>query len=144
VRAGKGTGAANSEHLLPTDTDIRRLAGELVYRSVLDIRTVVRGLIARSISDGNVWTATLRSHTISAQVYARGGEAYLAVGAEGFFDPRILAVILNAVPGVAAEDWIPEPKGVFGIEPRTGEILYSTLISPETQRAILDQFIDEP
>jgi hypothetical protein len=58
------------------------------------------------------------------------GEAYLAIGAEGFFDPRILAVILTAVPGIAPDDWIPEPKGAFGLEPRLGEILYSTLIPP--------------
>lgn len=143
TRAGKGTGAASSAHLLPADIDIRRLAGELVYRSVLGIRTVVRGLIARSIRNGEVWTATLSSHTISARVQAREGEAYLAIGAEGFFDPRILAVILAAVPGVAPDDWIPEPKGVFGLEPRLGEIVYSTLIPPDAQRAILDEFTDD-
>jgi hypothetical protein len=143
TRAGKGTGAATSTHLLPADIDIRRLAGELVYRSVLGIRTLVRGLIARSIRNGEIWTATLRSHTISARVHARDGAAYLAIGAEGFLDPRILAVILAAVPGVASDDWIPEPKGAFGLEPRPGEILYSTLIPPEAQQAILDEFPDD-
>ena len=143
VRAGSGTGAASSAHLLPANVDIRRLAGELVYRSVLGVRMVVRGLIARSIRDGKAWTATLISHTISARVHAQDGEAYLAVGAEGFFDPRILAVILAAVPGVAPADWIPEPKGAFGLEPGPGEILYSTMIPPDAQTMILDEFPGE-
>jgi hypothetical protein len=81
TRAGRGTGMATSTHLLPVEIDIRRLAGELTYRSVLGIRRVVRGLIARSIRDGEVWAATLRSHTISARIQARDGEAYLAIGA---------------------------------------------------------------
>jgi hypothetical protein len=38
---------------------------------------------------------------------------------------------------------MPEPKGIFGLEPRPGEILYSTLIPPDAQRAIMDEFADQ-
>jgi hypothetical protein len=143
LRAGKGTGDASSIHLLPTDIDLRRLNGELGTQTVLGIKRVVCGLIARSIRDGKIWTAVLSHHKISAIVQARDGEAYLAIGAEGFFDPNLLAVIFAAVPGVAAEDWLPEPKGAFGIQPQPGQILYSAMIPPEFQSRIVDDFLED-
>ncbi|WP_326561270.1 hypothetical protein [Micromonospora sp. NBC_01796] len=142
-REGKGTGTTSSAHLLPADVDIRRLRAELAVRVTLQIRQVVRKLIAGSIQNGKTWIATLSGHKISALVRAKDGEAYLAVAAEGFMDPKMLAIILNAVPHLDADDWLPEPEGIFGIVPQPAQIIFSAIISAATQTAIMDEFSDD-
>lgn len=143
TRAGRGTGSTSSGHLLPAEVDIRRLRAELAVQVTLGINTVVRKAIAASIKTGKVCTATFSHHRIAALVRARDGEAYLAVTAEGFIDPRLLAVILGSVPHVAHSDWLPEPQGEFGIEPEPGQIVYSTIVSAASQAAMMEEFSGE-
>ena len=38
------------------------------------------------------------------------------------------------------DDWLAEPGGAMGIEPRTGQIIYSAMIPADTQAAILDEY----
>ena len=90
-RAGKGSGRVSSQHLLPTDVDLRRLQAELAVRVVIGIRDIVCRLAANSIRDGKAWSARLQRHEISVLVRARDGEAYIAVVAEAFIDPIVRA-----------------------------------------------------
>ncbi|MGC4805251.1 hypothetical protein [Micromonospora sp. DT233] len=143
TRAGRGTGSTSSEHLLPADVDIRRLEAELAVQITLSIRRVVRKVIAASIKTGRACAATFTHHRIAALVRARDGEAYLAVTAEGFIDFRLIAVILGSVPHVAHSDWLPEPQGVFGINPEPGQITYSTMVSAASQAEIMEEFSGE-
>jgi len=57
AREGKGKTGVSSRHLLPRDIDYKRLSAELALRMVLSIRRVVRELIARSLGDGQLWSA---------------------------------------------------------------------------------------
>jgi hypothetical protein len=142
-RRGRTTGGPSSVHLLPADIDMKRLSAEAAAQTVLSIKKLVCGLIARSISTGKTWRGELRRHTVSATVRAQDGEAYLLISAEGFLDSSLLAVILAAVPGVDPTEWLPEPKGVFGFEPAPGQILYSTMISAAAQAGIVAAFLPD-
>lgn len=99
---------------------------------------VVR-LIATSLRSGHVAVAEFREHRIKALVRTSGGhEAYLAIIAEGVPDPQIFALLLDCVPGVAADDWQPEPSPLAEMNPASGEIIWSTLFPSEIASAILD------
>lgn len=110
LRHGKGTGGPDTSHLLPQDLDADRLAAEAAVLTVQATRHVVLDLVARSLQDGKPYTAMLSHHKVTALVRApEGEEAYLAVAAEGFIHPEIIALIISAVPGVNDDDWQPEP-----------------------------------
>jgi hypothetical protein len=63
----------------------------------------------------------MTGYQISAAVKATDGEAYLAICAEGWHDPRMIAMILDSVPSVPPVDWLPEPGSVFNLEPTDGQ-----------------------
>jgi len=101
-------------------------------------RMVVR-LIVASLKSGHFAVAEFRKHRIKALVRAANGhEAYLAIIAEGVPDPQVFALLLDCVPGVAADDWQPEPSTVANMSPASGEIIWSTLFPSEVATAILD------
>jgi hypothetical protein len=138
TRAGKGYGKVSSTHLLPKRVDLERLEAEIATEAVVSTRRIVCDLIASSLKDGKLWSATLTGHEIKAGVRTKDGEAYLAIFAEGFPDARMIAVILNSVPYMTADDWLAEPGGAMGIAPKVGQIIYSAIISAAAQTAILD------
>jgi hypothetical protein len=143
ARRGKGQQGVSTGHLLPVEIDYKRLSAELAVQSVLSIQRVVRGLIAKSLNDGKLWTASTSEHEITAGVQASDGEAYLAISAEGFFDARTIAVILASVPHMAKADWMAEPGGAMGIHPEPGQIIYSAMIPATAQAAILEEFSND-
>lgn len=143
-RAAKGQEAAtDSSGLLPNALDAKRLELEEALAATQQIRALVQRLVARSLRTGKIWTAELEQHEVSAHVKATDGSAYLIVCAEGFFNPPIIAVILDSIPGVPRDDWLAEPGGAVGIEPQPGQIIYSTMIDTDVQQWILSQHPDE-
>ncbi|WP_433165461.1 hypothetical protein [Kribbella sp. CA-247076] len=143
VRAGSGTGKVSTHHLLPQDIDYKRLRGETAHQVTEGIRRLTRRLIYLSLTTGGVASAELTGHVLKACVRAEAQEAYLAIVAEGFIDPKILAVILASVPHVNAADWQVEPDGAMGVIPAYGQIVYSTIIPPEAQAMIIELCADE-
>jgi hypothetical protein len=116
-----------------------RLKAETAALAVEATHAIVLSLVAGSLLDGNAYTAILSEHVITALVRAEdGGEAYLAIAAEGFIRPRMIALILSAVPGISESDWQAEPGGVSDIKPRAGQIIWSTMIPPNVQARILE------
>lgn len=136
-RAGKGSGGPSSSGLDPADVDFRRWFAESVARAEVRLRVVVREAIARSAGDGRLWTVSVPGYVVGALVRCEEGESYLAITAEGFYDPRIVAVLLAAVPGVRAEEWVAEPGPVLGIEPAAGQVVFSTMLAPDVLAALL-------
>lgn len=101
-------------------------------------RMVIR-LISMSLKNGHLAIAEFRKHRIKALVRASNGhEAYLAIIAEGVPDPEMFALLLDCVPGIAADDWQPEPSPLAEMNPGSGEIIWSTLFPSEVASAILD------
>lgn len=140
-RHGRGTGASSTAHLLPQPIDWQRLEAELAALAYERIRALVRILIVRSLRCGRACSVDADGHRVTALVHAEeGGDAYLAVFTEGFLDPRVIALILSAVPGIREEDWQPEPGGVAGIQPAVGQIVWSTIIPVAVQRNLLEEF----
>lgn len=139
LRQGRGTGKPSTSHLLPQQVDADRLKAETVTLAVEATRAMVLGLVARSLLDGKAYAAVLSEHIITALVRAEdGGEAYLAIAAEGFVQPRMIALILSSVPGISDNDWQAEPGGVSDIKPKEGQIIWSTVIPSDIQARILE------
>jgi hypothetical protein len=144
IRRGKGKGAPNTAHLLPQQVDRERLEAELAVRAVQAIREFVLKLVVASLHDGQRHSLELQGHRITALVYASNAtEAYLAISAEGFVRPEMIAIMLDAVPGIDRDDWQIEPDGVAGILPASGQLIWSAIIPPEAQADILQRF-DSP
>jgi hypothetical protein len=124
---------SSSSQWLPTVWDWKRLELEHAVAWEREIRDIVCGLIARSLRTGQGYQAVFKSYSITALARANGGETYLVIGAENIADPKVFAVIMNAVPGIA-------PEGVAGITPESGEIIWSTILPPAVACSLLDMF----
>ena len=137
-RAARGTTAsASSDHLLPQDIDHRRWQKEQAALGVIALQRVVRELICRSAHSGEPVEATAQGPGLIAWVKSHDGDTYLAIATEGFLDPREIAVVLSAVPGMTADDWQIEPGEVLGIMPGVGQLVYSAMLPPESLAAML-------
>lgn len=142
-RAAAGsTQAVSSMHLKPTPVDYRRWQVESAAIIAVGLRRKVREAIARSAQTGMLWVATIGTFRLGALVKHADGETYLAVTAEGFWDHRLLAVILDAVPGVSAQDWQIEPRAVDGVPFAEGQLVYSTLVEADALAAVLEEIDD--
>lgn len=129
----------SSLHLLPGDKDWKRFALEQAYAWRIEMKRMVVRLIANSLKSGHAQTAEFRKHHITALVRAENGhEGYLAIMAEGVPDPDMFALLLDCVPGVASDDWQPEPSTVAGMEPLSGQVIWSTIFPPEVASQVLD------
>lgn len=142
-RAGVGSGGVSTDRLLPSDRDYQRWRAERATLAVEAIKRIVREIIARSAQAGGMQVANARHHRIGALLRqvgsAEDAETYLAVLAEGFLDPRMLAIILSAVPGIPADNWVTEPGDVLGIKPEDGQFVFSTILPPAVLSAILEE-----
>jgi hypothetical protein len=139
LREGKGTGGVSTDGLLPDDIDYRRWSAESTALAVTAMRRLVRQAVVRSAHDGKLWTVTVMHHVIGALVRNTDGESYLAITAEGYYDHKLVAVLLDAIPGVPKDDWGVEPGPVLGIAPSEGQIVFSTMLPPGTLCSLLDE-----
>lgn len=129
----------SSDQLLPVDWDWKRLAAEQAVAWRHEMKRMVIRLISMSLKTGHFTVAEFRNHRIKALVRAANEhEAYLAIIAEGVPDPQMFGLLLDCVPGVAAEDWQPEPSPLAELKSGSGEIVWSTLFPPEVANAILE------
>jgi hypothetical protein len=130
---------SDSESLLPTPWDRTRLKAELIALFHRRIQYEVIAAIAESMRTGKQVNAVAADHYVGALVRApQRDEAYLVLGSGGIYDPKVIAVILDSVPGISPGDWLPEPSASLGIDPGRGEIVWSTMLSPEVQAAIVE------
>ena len=149
-RHGKalGTGRGSSEHLLPQDWDIRRLSAELSIQWVDAINDLVIGMIAESLGTGKQVIAEAEDQLITAAVRATSkDEAYLIISAVGVPDARVQAAVLSSVPGIDANEWMPDQvvqREGLDLKPESGEVVWSTLLSPKIQALILELAGDNP
>lgn len=136
-RLGKGSGEVKTDHLLPQRVDRQRQLAEDAAIVVATIQTTVREAIAGSAQDGDMWRVSAAGHAIGALVRSADGDTYLAITADGYYDPKIVAVILDSVPGIQPEQWQAEPSAVLGIVPTSGQVIFSTMIPPASLASLL-------
>lgn len=129
----------STTRLLPVEWDWKRLSGEQAVAWRREVKRLVVHLIAISLTTGKLAVAEFQHHRIKALVRVDDGhEAYLAIIAEGIPDPSIFALLLDCVPGIAPDDWQPEPSELAAMEPAPGEVVWSTLFPSEVAGAILE------
>lgn len=133
----------SSNRWLPQGWDWKRLELEHVYAWERGIRRIVCELIARSLKDGYAYQAEFEHYRVTALARAEGGETYLLIGTENVADARVFAVIINSVPGIDSDSWLPEPDGIAGIKPGPGEIIWSTILPPGVAAQLLDVFRED-
>jgi hypothetical protein len=126
----------SSDSLMPTTWDERRLEVELANEWVSHVRATVRRLIRRCLTTGEPTGATAANHYIRAHV-TDGDLCYLTLGTGGIYDQKVIAVILDAVPGVHAGDWFIEPSVELAVEPNSGEVIWSTVLPEEAREQLL-------
>lgn len=134
---GRST-AVNSDHLLPQDIDFRRFRTEQVTLGVVALQQAVREAICRSTHSGQPVSATTNGQRLIVWVKSKEADTYLAISTEGFLDHNEIAIVLNAVPGMTADDWQIEPGEVLGITPGIGQLVYSAIIPPESLASIIE------
>jgi hypothetical protein len=126
---------------LPDEWDWKRLELEHAVAWVREVRRIVCALIVRSLRTGHSYQAAFWNYRVTALARAVDGETYLAVGAENIADPKVFAVIMDAVPGISNDAWQAEPGGVAGITPGPGEIIWSTILPPEVAAQLLEDYV---
>ncbi|MFG1639946.1 hypothetical protein ACGFMK_06645 [Amycolatopsis sp. NPDC049252] len=129
----------STARLLPGDWDWKRVTAEQAVAWRREMKRMVIDLVSLSLTTGNLAVAEFRHHRVKALVrVGEDHEAYLAIIAEGVPDPAIFALLLDCVPGVAPDDWQPEPSPLAEMQPAPGEIIWSTLLRSEVASAILE------
>lgn len=136
--AGKslGLGSPNSDQYLPTADDFDRITLENAYLVIPRLRRSVLAMAKESIRDGYARAATFDTWELVVLVRADGGsgaDAYIAIGGEGLTNERVFAAIFDAIPGIGPDDWMMEPSTPLALPVRSGQLVYSALLSPEVQ-----------
>lgn len=127
----------DTDPLLPQDWDRKRIRAEVSYSERQIYRAVMVEATARSLRSGKVITADFAEFSMGVVVRADRGEQFVAFIARNVFDPVRLAVMMDALPGVAPEDWGPEPMGIANLKPDSGEIIWSAWLTTEAADQIL-------
>jgi hypothetical protein len=129
----------STDRLLPTEWDWERLRVEKSLAWRREMKRLVIRLIIMSMKRGIVAMADFGHYRIKALVRAdNGNESYLAIMTEGVMDPDMFAVLLDCVPGVSPDDWLPEPSPIAEMEPSSGEIIWSTVMPSEVACSLLE------
>jgi hypothetical protein len=138
-RSGSPVGTSTvSSHLLPDAWDADRLRAEVATHARRRIQQVVRDMAAESMRTGHMMGFTFAGCEVRVLIRADDGIVYIAIGASGISDYTTFALLFSSIPGLQPDDWGPEPNGAAGLNPEHGEILWSALLPPEAQDALLD------
>lgn len=128
----------SSNFLRPTDWDHDRLLAEAAEFSTTIVQNTVIAAAAESLTTGEIVAFAVGDREVRVRIRMLDDQrVYLAVGATGSLDVSFLTVVLSAIPGLTADDWLPEPSDALGFTPASGEILWSAMISPQNQHELL-------
>jgi hypothetical protein len=130
----------STAHLLPVQWDSDRLDAELAVQARVALQRVICEMAAQSLRTGHTMTFELNGWCIHVLIRADDGEAYIVIGAEGQPNATAYALLLSSIPGIDKDDWQPEPGGVAGLTPASGEIIWSAIIPTEASALLLDTY----
>lgn len=133
-----GRNTCSTDFLLPTSWDVDRLTAEAGVFATKVIQAHVRHAARESLLNSDTRAFRIGDADVRVRIRMQSdGIVYLAIGTTGMLDIAFFAVLLTALPGLASEEWAPEPGGALGIEPAGGEILWSTILTPELQTRLM-------
>lgn len=127
-------------NFLPQPWDWRRLRAELTVALVGTVHQTIRRCAYLSLVKGGIAEIQVARSVVRVVVRARDHEAYIAISGEGLYNPETFALLLSSFPEVSVDDWQPEPGGAAGMNPKHGEILWSTILPPSVAAALMDEF----
>lgn len=128
----------DSTGLLPDEWDKRRLLAEAGTLAARVTQAAVRGAVAEALRTGEIVVLGLGDRDVRLRIRVLDdGEAYLAVSFRNTVEDKFMVAVLGSIPGVAGEDWLIEPTSPLHLPLEPGEMVWSTLLSTEVQRALL-------
>lgn len=135
-----GAKTCSTDFLLPNSWDEMRLLAEAGVFAISVLHNRVRQAAAESLLNGDVRAFDIGDRNVRVRLrMLDDGQVYLAIGATGSIDVPFLTTLLSAIPGISADDWLPEPSEQLGIELAPGEILWSALIDASTQATLISE-----
>ena len=135
-----GPNSCSTDFLLPQAWDAKRLEAELALAIVNAVPPLVRLAAALSMHHGDIRGFTYGPTDIRVRIrMLDDGQVYLAISSVGATDPDFFALLLSAFEGLTADDWLPEPGPYLQVQLEPGEILWSTILSPEAQQSLLKE-----
>ncbi|SEI02724.1 MULTISPECIES: hypothetical protein [unclassified Leifsonia] len=135
-----GPNSCSTDFLLPQAWDIKRLEAELALALVNAVPPLVRRAAALSMQEGDIRGFTYGPTDVRVRIrMLNDGQVYLAISSVGATDPDFFALLLSAFDGLTVHDWLPEPGPYLQVQPEPGEILWSTILTPEAQQSLLHE-----
>lgn len=138
--------AKGSDGLLPTAWDIKRLIAEMAQFATRIMRHTTRLAAAQSLLDGDAVGFVVGDRDVRVRIRVMSdGQAYLAIGATGSVDAKFFVTLISSFPEVPHEHWLPEPHDASGLEIALapGEVLWSAMLPPDAQRALIAELDEE-
>jgi len=140
-----GPNTCSTDFLLPEPWDLKRLEAELALAVATTAPKLVRRAAAESMRHGDIRGFTAGATDVRVRIrMLEDGQVYLAIGSTGVTDADLFALLLSAFSDLTVEDWLPEPGPYLHVQPVPGEILWSTMLSTDAQRALLDELDADP
>lgn len=121
----------NSKHLYPTEQDYQRLWLEQLATEVHSWGESIRMAVGKSWRSHRVVEVNIKQFTVDVMVSPASGDAYLSFSTDSHWDSKLVAVLLDSIPGLNADDWQIEPGKVAGFISRPGSLIFSTIIPEE-------------
>ena len=118
----------SSKHLYPTEQDYQRLRLERLASEVHSWGDSIRNALGQSWTSHQVVEVNIKQFKVDVLVTSESGDAYLSFSTDTHWDSKVVAVLLNSIPGLNAEDWQVEPGQVAGLTSRTGSVIFSTIV----------------
>lgn len=128
----------DSAELLPNEWDRRRLLAEAGTLAVRATQAAVRAAATQALQSGEIVVLSLGDRDVRLRIRVlEDGEAYLAVSFRNTVEEKFMIAVLGSIGGVAGDDWLVEPTSPLELPLEPGEMVWSTLLSTEVQRALL-------
>lgn len=133
-----GPNSCDSSALLPSEWDKKRLTAEAATNAARLVRNLTRLAATESLKNGDIRGFAVAKCDIRVRLSVHDdGRAYVAVGAVGGIDATLMVAVLSALPSLGPDDWMPEPSEILGLQPAQGEILWSAMMQPDAQTALM-------
>lgn len=128
----------DSAELLPSEWDWRRLEAEAATLAVRVTRAAMQQAVSRALVSGDIIVVRLGERDVRIRIRVLpDGEAYLAISFVNSMETEFMVTVLDAIPGVDASDWQPEPTSPLHLELEPGEMIFSTLLSIDAQKFLV-------
>ncbi len=131
---------AKTADYLPQDKDWKRWYAEQAFAAKSIMQKMVRKCAWLSLNMSKAFCFEIGDALVWVQIRMMdSGIVYIAIGAHGLADAKTYAILMTSFPGVASNDWLPEPDGVAEIEVQSGEMVFSAILDPSDQSLLMDE-----